>query len=261
MSRETILAKVESLPSSPKVIEALWDGDSDGWFIRFSAISEDGQSHWLGALSEGGDIRLFNGQVPPWPEALAAQHLGDELAHRYGAHFYFPSPEYHEDDCPSWNDREQGYPCSQCGIPLLQREPCPWRGLCYHCHLDKEREEREASWTQEKREGPRCHICGNPASGELNGGLACRECLDKYEVYQCERCQCRVMTSQRDHSSLCSGCELQIQIDALTEVQRDTIREAMAKGRFEGLRSAIDVMGCSLNEAQSVLHLLRKSNG
>jgi hypothetical protein len=76
MSRKSILAKVEALSSSPTVFQALWDGDSNGWFVRFSTITNDGQSHPLDVLSDGGDIRLFNGQVPSWTEAIAAGNWG-----------------------------------------------------------------------------------------------------------------------------------------------------------------------------------------
>ena len=261
MSHEQILVEVDSLKSTPIVFEALWDGDSTGWFVCFAAITADLQTHPLGVVSDGGDIRLFNGQVPPWPEAAAAKQLGNELAERFGAEFYFPSPDHPEDDCPSWNERSQGYPCRRCGILLLQRHPCPWRGICYHCHLDEEREKREAEWTPEQRAGPRCHVCGNPATRELNGGPACAECFDKYEVYACKRCNGVTMILKSiDHTSLCSRCELQDSIDALSDSQRNTIRNAMAKGRLNGIQSAMDVMGCSLHKADYVVHILGESN-
>lgn len=260
MSREQILAKVDSLKSTPIAIEALWDGDSTGWFVCFAVITADSQTHPLGVLSDGGDIRLFNGEVPPWPEAAAAQQLGNELAERFGAEFYFPSPEHPEDDCPSWHDRTKGHPCRRCGILLLQRSPCPWRGICYHCHLDEEREQRDAQWTPEQRAGRRCHICGKPATKDLNGGPACADCFDKYEFYTCERCNGVTMILRSiDHSALCSRCDLQKSIDSLTDTQRSTIRNAIVKGRFNGIQSAMEVMKCSLHEADYVVHLLGES--
>jgi len=261
VSRELILAKVDSLNSRPVAIEALWDGDSGGWFVCFAAITADSQSHPLGVLSEGGDIRLFNNDVPPWPEAVLALKLGNELAQRFGAEFYFPSPKHPEDDCPSWHDRKNGYPCRQCGILLLQRDPCPWRGICYRCHLDEEREQREAGWTSKQRAGPRCHICGNPATNELNGGPACAECFDKYEVYSCKRCNGFTMIlKSMEHTSLCSRCEIQKLIDSLTDSQRNNIVKAIAKGRLYGIRSVMDVMACSLHEADYVVQVLDDSN-
>lgn len=256
MSRADILAKFESLKSPPLAIQALWDGDSEGWHIWFSAIAYDGQVYYLGILSDS-DIRLSNGQAPLWPEAMAAQQLGGELAKQHGAEFYFPSPNHPEDDCPQWSERALGYPCQRCGIPLLQHDTCPWRGLCFHCHLDQKREQREAKWTSEERAGPRCHICGNPATGELNGAPACANCIDKYKVYTCANCGTTTMLSKSmSHTELCSHCELQNAIDALTPAQRNTIRDAKAKGLIAGIKSAKEVMGCSLNDAQSVLYLL-----
>lgn len=261
MSQEKILDKVKSLTSSPMVFQADWDGDSTGWFVRFSAVTEDGQTHFLGIFSEGGDIRLFNGQVPPWPEAMAAQRLGQELAGQYGAEFYFPSPDHPEEDCPHWKQRDKGYPCRRCNTLLLQDPLCPWHGLCFHCHLGEEREQREAKWTPEQRSGPRCHICGNPATSELNGGPACAGCLNKYEVYKCEKCEGVTMLAKSiGHSSLCSRCELQIALDSLSEAQRNAIRDAMTQGQLKAIQFARELMGCSLYQAQSVLRLLGDSN-
>src|SRR5262249_39267010 len=68
----------------------------------------------------------------------------------------------------------QGQPCRRCGILLLQRgDPCPWRGVCYFCHLDEEREKKEAKWTPEERAGPRCSRCGNPAKGTMGDSPMC----------------------------------------------------------------------------------------
>jgi hypothetical protein len=173
MSREEILSNVDRLESTPVAIQALWDGDTTGWFIEFSAITDDLQRHWLGVLSEGGDFRVFTGQVPPWPEAAAAQRLGRELAERLGAQFYFPSPEHPEDDCPDWTERDKGSPCRRCGILLLQQRDTPWYGLCHFCHGEEERERRERAWTPEQRQGPRCGVCGAPATDKLKDMHAC----------------------------------------------------------------------------------------
>jgi len=146
--RRRILSEAERMPPGPAAIEVLWDGDSSGWFVCLAAIYRE--SRWfrktryktvnLGCLrGESGDMRLFNGQVPPWPEARLAQLIGHELANRFGAMLYFPSPDYPEDQCPRWWDCDRGYPCQKCGILLLQRDPCPWKGVCYHCHLADEK--------------------------------------------------------------------------------------------------------------------------
>lgn len=147
-TREALLATADALPARPVAIEALWDGDTTGWMVWLAAVLPDGagfRSHHLASLRDGGDFRLFNGQVPPWPEAQLAAAVGVELAERFGVPFHFPSPDHPEDDCPSWTERDRGIPCGMCGIPLLQWGACPWRGVCYHCHLAREREARGGS--------------------------------------------------------------------------------------------------------------------
>ena len=91
----------------------------------------------------GGDIRIFNGQVPPWPEAVRPKEAGEDLAARLGIPFFFASPQHPEDRCPRWWEQSQAYPCRRCGIPLLQCDPCPWRGACYSCHLAEQKEQKE----------------------------------------------------------------------------------------------------------------------
>ena len=62
---------------------------------------------------------------------------------RFGVPFYFPSPNYPEQDCPRWRDRDKGTPCAGCGIPLLQEPDCSWRGRCYECYLAEEKRRRK----------------------------------------------------------------------------------------------------------------------
>jgi hypothetical protein len=38
-------------------------------------------------------LRIFNGQVPPWPEAEEAQTTGRALADHFGVPFHFVSPD------------------------------------------------------------------------------------------------------------------------------------------------------------------------
>jgi hypothetical protein len=147
-TREELLAKAAALTERPVAIEAFWEGESSGWFVVLSAVVKFPKGYrdtgkWT-LQGSGGDLRLFNGQVPPWPEAEFAQQVGTELAGKFGVPFYFASPNHPEEDCPRWWEQDQGYPCSQCGILLLQRqEPCPWRGTCYRCYLEKRREQKE----------------------------------------------------------------------------------------------------------------------
>ena len=142
---DEILSRVAGLPGPPVAIEALWNGDSSGWFIDLAAVIQSAggyRSYHLASLQEGGDIRLFDGQVPPWPEAHAARELGQELSRRLVIPFYFPSPEHPEEGCPGWADRDSGSPCRRCVIPLLQGGGYARPGLCYYCYLDVERVSR-----------------------------------------------------------------------------------------------------------------------
>ena len=56
------------MAAPPLAIEALWDGDSQGWFVNLCAvvpIQHTHDSRILRTFRRGGDIRLFNGLVPP----------------------------------------------------------------------------------------------------------------------------------------------------------------------------------------------------
>jgi hypothetical protein len=143
ISREDLLRNARDLPSPPIAVEAYWDGDTHGWFVVLSALLDDNDGgfveHTIAALSGGGDLRLFNNQVPPWPEAQLADAVGREISASFGVPFWFPSPTHPEDECPRFWERENAVPSAGCGIPLLQKESCPWRGICSYCHLEKER--------------------------------------------------------------------------------------------------------------------------
>lgn len=141
--RDSVLAKARELKHRPLAIEAYWDGDTTGWYLVLTALLPDAEGsrpreHHLAVLREGGDIRIFNGQVPPWPEASFASGLGHQIARDLDVPFYFPSPTEPEDSCPRWWQQHEGTPCSRCGIPLLQNGTTPWRGTCYPCHLRNE---------------------------------------------------------------------------------------------------------------------------
>ncbi|MEY9860305.1 hypothetical protein ABH935_005942 [Catenulispora sp. GAS73] len=86
----TLIAKVCELPNRPDAIEAIWDGDSVGWMVRLVAVTADPRAeHCLAMIRHGGDLRLFNGQVPPWTESEEATELGTGLAKHFSVPFYF----------------------------------------------------------------------------------------------------------------------------------------------------------------------------
>jgi hypothetical protein len=263
---EQIMAKADALTQPPVAFEAFWDGDSNGWFVTLTAIMKVGdnyQDHYLGAMRDGGDLRLFNGQVPPWPEAQLARKAGEELAARFGVPFYFPSPDHPEEYCPRWWEQAQGIPCRRCGILLLQANSYPWPGICYDCHLVEEREARETKWSPEERAGPRCEICGNPAKGWLDSSQLCSKCLDRYMTYQCSRCKSRVLILKTvDHTDMCWLCDLQTRLEAVSESDREAIRTAaITGGECAGIDAVIRLLGWGLHDAVAAVKALKRQIG
>ena len=92
-SREELLAKAAALPESPVAFGACWDGDTTGWHVILYAMLPGERCRYLALLRAGGDLRLFAGAPPQWPEAELAQAVGTELAERYGVPFQFASPD------------------------------------------------------------------------------------------------------------------------------------------------------------------------
>jgi hypothetical protein len=105
VSFDALLDKTRRLPGRPLCVQALWDGDTTGWFIALDVITESDLKlveNPIGILRFGGDIRLFEGSVPPWPEARYAADVGASLAKTIGAEFYFPAPSEPDDSFPTW---------------------------------------------------------------------------------------------------------------------------------------------------------------
>ncbi|MEP7285580.1 MAG: hypothetical protein ABI947_07420 [Chloroflexota bacterium] len=133
------LRKLATLDWKPEVIEAVWDGDTQGWMLELivsaNRPSEDNQpftDYYLFWLRAGGDLRIFNGYVPPWPEAQVGMFVGEGLSQQLGIPFYFPSPDEPDDDCPRWRERDRAHPCVSCGKLII----CESK-ICYPCELKK----------------------------------------------------------------------------------------------------------------------------
>ncbi|MFA1545413.1 hypothetical protein [Actinomadura chokoriensis] len=102
---EDLVAKVRALPQPPAAVEALWDGDTEGWFVVLVGVVLDPKTeHHLATVQHGTDIRAFNGEVPPWPEAEEVSRIGRALAERLGVPFHFASPDAPDDLAPRWWD-------------------------------------------------------------------------------------------------------------------------------------------------------------
>jgi hypothetical protein len=134
---------------TPKVLEALWDGDTQGWFLYLSVYVEQGVwplkrtvRHDLGTVVLGTDLRLFNGQVPPWPEAELVKMFVQQTQAKYGLTLYLPSEEP-DDECPRWTERAQARACADCGkLGIPTDSPYLPKDICYNCHLRRERNAR-----------------------------------------------------------------------------------------------------------------------
>jgi hypothetical protein len=106
-----VFAAAKAITCPVVAVEAVWDGDTQGWMLDLVAIVDcPGRYHErfdearLASIRHGSDLRLFNGQVPPWPEAVEAQQIGDAVAARLGVPFHFTSPETPDIDLPRWWD-------------------------------------------------------------------------------------------------------------------------------------------------------------
>lgn len=142
-SASDILEAVASLPKRPEAVQALWDGDTTGWMVYIDAVFSNGGSYQTTNIAvlrgDGGDMRLFHGSVPPWPEAQVASAAGLLIERQLKIPFFFPSPDEPEEECPNWWERQSGKQCKSCNKILLQEATTPWFGSCYQCHLKNER--------------------------------------------------------------------------------------------------------------------------
>lgn len=137
------------------VIQALWDGDTQGWFLCLDAVFRIKGAYTeenLRGMRFGSDIRIFNGQVPPYPESEVAKLVGNVLAEKYSLIFYFPSPDLPDDDCPRYWEQHRAIKCADCGKLVIPSDsPYLPKDVCYHCHL--ERKSIEKIVKDEKEEG------------------------------------------------------------------------------------------------------------
>jgi hypothetical protein len=125
---KTCKLRIADLPGKHVAIQALWDGDTEGWFINIELVTAKGgifpwpkrsfTSHPLTTLRYGGDFRVFSGAALPWLEAAVAERVGTRLAETHRIPFYFPSPQEPDNDCPPWWLRDSFNRCQTCGKSL-----------------------------------------------------------------------------------------------------------------------------------------------
>jgi len=140
--------EIKQVGGRPVVLEALWDGDTNGWYLllylhtvtsRFFFL-KDRQRHFLGEIGiQEGQEYYTDDKITV---ALIAEELGRQAAQKYKLTFYFPSKDDEDDDCPSWEERHLGIVCEDCSKLILPREsPYLPKEVCYRCHLKRERNE------------------------------------------------------------------------------------------------------------------------
>jgi hypothetical protein len=101
---DVLARQVAALPHPPDAIEALWDRDTEGWFVRLVAVTlRPKLEHNFPSIRRGTVMRLFNGEVRPWRQALEATPIGRALADRLCVPFHFASPDTPNMDLPRWS--------------------------------------------------------------------------------------------------------------------------------------------------------------
>lgn len=144
--------RIERLGGKPIAVEAQWDGDTQGWFLMMFVVitikkgilqSKKIETHHLGNISLGDDFRVFNGTVPPYPEATLATEIGEQLEKRFGLEFFFPSPQIPDDGCPRWIERDKAINCADCSKLIIPSDsPHLPKDICYSCHRNRKRNEK-----------------------------------------------------------------------------------------------------------------------
>lgn len=148
-SLDSLARALLQVSGTPKVLEALWDGDTQGWFLHVSVYAEQGVwplkrtvRHDLGTVVLGTDLRLFNGQVPPWPEVELVKAFVQQTQAKHNLTLYLPSEEP-DDECPRWTERAHARPCADCGkLGIPTDSPYLPKDICYNCHLRREQNAR-----------------------------------------------------------------------------------------------------------------------
>lgn len=94
---EEIDRLIQSCQGSLIKARAYWDGDTTGWmlFVEVNYKSDERieSLHLCTLRGAGGDFRLFNGAVPPWPEVEVANRVGEFIKQKYGVEYELESAQ------------------------------------------------------------------------------------------------------------------------------------------------------------------------
>lgn len=147
---QVYIDKVEEAQKTgvPVAIQALWDGDTQGWCIYMEVIIDTKNRFskysifHLCTMRFASDLRIFNGQPTPWEETIVAKKIGNYISEQYNIPFWFPASEAPDDDCPSWLQRDKGINCADCNKLIIPTDsPYLPKDICYSCHRERESKE------------------------------------------------------------------------------------------------------------------------
>lgn len=97
--RTQALANLDALPCPPLALEALWDGDTTGWYLHLNAILP-GASREHPRFTA---VRLIMMEGPGHLMGEVALEIGQVAEERWKCPLYFPSRAYSLDE-PRWWD-------------------------------------------------------------------------------------------------------------------------------------------------------------
>ncbi|SEW57474.1 hypothetical protein [Chitinophaga arvensicola] len=144
---DTLDKEIIKVGGKPVVLEALWSGDTNGWYlllyvniIRSRFLIKREEQHLLGEVTLPEDSAYYTDGRPT--VAMVAEELGKWAAQKYGLTFYFPSRDNADEDCPGWAERHLGVHCEDCNKLMLLRESSHLpREVCYSCYLNRKSNE------------------------------------------------------------------------------------------------------------------------
>ncbi len=145
---EVLEHTIKQISGQPTVLEALWDGDSQGWYLLFylytkpsHAFSKQATRHFLGEVSVSEGMGQFTNEQ--WAVPELAKQLGEKAIEKYNLTFYFPSPKDADNNCPKWTDRHLAIQCTDCNkLFIPTNSPYLPKDICFHCHLAQEQNEK-----------------------------------------------------------------------------------------------------------------------
>lgn len=135
-SFEILDQEIQKTKGKPRVLQALWDGDTQGWWLSLSLYAETPSVSKYLVCHYLGRVESYDGRQK---EELAKE-LAKKAIEKYGLEFYFPSPDDADDACPDWMERDKAIACEGCGKLIMpDRDSCLPKEICYHCYLERER--------------------------------------------------------------------------------------------------------------------------